>query len=86
MGSTTFSDNRAWYGGAIFNREIAPPSFDDEEIEGYETPTITFPTDTVFSGNSAEVSTFTCQLSNQNVCRVEQAFISPRVDRVIFSV
>ncbi|CAM9245203.1 unnamed protein product [Ascophyllum nodosum] len=54
MGSTTFSDNRAWYGGAIFNREIAPPSFDDEEIEGYETPTITFPTDTVFSGNSAE--------------------------------
>ena len=54
-GQTTFSNNGAWFGGAIYNRKDAPSYFDDEEIEDYETPVITFPDDTVFIDNTATV-------------------------------
>lgn len=35
--------------------EVPPSYFDDEELEDYETPVITYPDDTVFIDNSAEV-------------------------------
>lgn len=54
-GSTTFSENKAWYGGAIFNREVAPSYYDDEELEDFEESVITYPDDTVFTDNKAEV-------------------------------
>ena len=50
-GPTTFSENSAWFGGAIFNKEI--PLDDDEQ--DYEIPVITFPDDVVFLDNSATV-------------------------------
>ena len=43
MGSTTFKDNAAYWGGAIYNNGR------DSE------PTTTFPDDTVFVDNRAEV-------------------------------
>lgn len=55
-GSTTFSENNAWYGGAMYNMEIPPSYYDDEELEDYETPVIVYPIDTVFIDNSAEVN------------------------------
>ncbi|CAM9245631.1 unnamed protein product [Ascophyllum nodosum] len=35
-GQTTFSNNAAWFGGAIYNRINPPSYFDDEEIEDYD--------------------------------------------------
>lgn len=54
-GMTAFTENRAWNGGAIFNREVPAPYDDDEEIEDFEASVITYPNDTVFINNSAEV-------------------------------
>ena len=58
-GQTTFSNNAAWFGGAIYNRKNISSFFDDEEIEAYEVPIITFPDDTVFADNRAIVSAIT---------------------------
>lgn len=55
-GMTTFSENTAWNGGAIFNREVPAPYSDDEELEGFEASVITYPDDTVFIDNRAEVT------------------------------
>ncbi|CAM9828624.1 unnamed protein product [Pylaiella littoralis] len=46
-GSTTFRDNAAYWGGAIYND-------DGNEEEGTSAATTTFPADTVFDGNRAE--------------------------------
>lgn len=57
-GSTTFKDNWAYIGGAIFNR-YPEDSSDTQSDEPYTTPTITFPedpADLVFEGNEASVS------------------------------
>lgn len=66
-GMTTFSDNTAWFGGAIFNREVPAPYSDDEELEDFEASVITYPDDTVFVGNSAEV-TSACSKFCEEVC------------------
>ena len=58
-GQTTFSNNAAWFGGAIYNRINPPSYFDDEEIEDYETPVIMFPDDTIFTDNRATVRAIT---------------------------
>ena len=55
-GQTTFSNNGARSGGAIYNRNVPPSYLNDDEIEDYETPMITlFPDDTVFTDNRATV-------------------------------
>lgn len=49
MGSTNFTGNSAYWGGAIYT--------DDGDVEDDEpASTTTLPVDTVFEGNSAEVS------------------------------
>lgn len=47
-GSTTFRENGAFRGGAIYND-------DGDEEDGIPAATTSFPEDTVFEGNDAEV-------------------------------
>lgn len=54
-GSTTFSNNRAFHGGGIYN-SVYRNSYLTPEEESYTIPTIAYPDDIVFVDNSAEVS------------------------------
>ena len=56
MGSTTFRQNYANWGGAIFNAAV-PSVFADED-ERYVIPTMSYPEDTVFEDNYGWVSMY----------------------------
>eukprot|EP00904_Undaria_pinnatifida_P002910 jgi/Undpi1/1261/HiC_scaffold_109.g14175.m1 len=51
--TTTFSDNYAYFGGAIYNSATARQPFADDDEE-FEVPTIAYPDDTVFTDNKGE--------------------------------
>lgn len=54
-GSTTFSNNSGGWGGAIFNAKAETEWYPEEKFT-YKMPVISYPDDTVFSGNIANVS------------------------------
>lgn len=68
-GSTTFKNNRAFFAAGIYSlAELNTFSSDNfEEIYGreYRPATITFPEDTVFEDNDADVSLERCIMASQ---------------------
>lgn len=54
-GSTTFQDNVAYWGGAIYNTDEDGTGF-NSLVDGLPVSVTTFPDDTVFDGNRADVS------------------------------
>lgn len=54
-GPTTFLANSANWGGAIMNVETQNGRYADDDAEEVEVPTISYPDDTVFINNSAQV-------------------------------
>lgn len=87
-GPTAFTNNWAWRGGAIFNSEIDLGAGDDGV---YTIPVLTYPDDTVFEDNTAEVSILAlapaclllvpicsmCHSVNHDVCFWEHLFAFP---------
>ena len=84
-GSTTFSENRANWGGAIMNVETSSGRYADDDEEEFEIPTITFPDDTVFINNSAEVGHCFFSTSTNIKCVPAPIFI-PVFHMVLFEI
>lgn len=59
-GSTTFKNNRAFFGGGIYSivelSRFGGDNFEETYGREYRPATITFPGDTVFEDNDADVS------------------------------
>lgn len=53
-GSTAFTNNSGGWGGAIFNAKAETDWYPEKKFR-YKMPVITYPDDTVFSGNIANV-------------------------------
>lgn len=55
-GPTAFVANRAHWGGAIMNVETSNGRDADDDVQEVKVPTISYPDDTAFINNSADVS------------------------------
>ena len=53
-GVNQITSNRAYLGGAIYVREVAPDWFEDSEGRAYKIPTLTLSDQTFFEANYAE--------------------------------
>lgn len=53
-GPTTFQQNFALWGGAIYN-QLLPSLFNADSRFTYKTPVLAYPDDTIFEDNSAQV-------------------------------
>lgn len=70
-GATSFTNNWAYVGGSIFNQETETSYFELYGDGDYTAPTITYPDDTVFEGNEAEVKKYCLECGANSLVMVD---------------